>query len=612
MFTLKTRLTRLGLSLIILIQFTLAPIAQAGPMTDAKSYTEKTHQAANSMAESMLRGLLAQALSSLTNNSAQIGAGMHHDLSASLVNLSEAEKEIQKTEQYITQLKKKAAQGKQMSPEDLERIIEKWSKYAMIYESHYRTVVLNKERLHEYAFSAGELENIVFIRAKEFEKAFVDICSQGVAVDINSPNLPALKPLLKPFSVQVDVMLNEDGGMNGNVAAAYGENSPINEAAMALGYAGSVILGEYLVTGKIVLSGASSISWGGFLAGTGIFLGVLAVIVIINDIEAKKQAREIRKAQEHVFFNKANSESVRKAFKNICAELSPKLAGFSEQLKTSVKNGLNPWEAEAAKSQSLFDQMHEKAKAYHAKQQQIIESHLAGSSEGANINNNPFAKEQLFEKDLYELKRKRNQAKQLPEQQADVLRYEQLIAELKEKQKKNEEVLNSLFEEMAKTPEAEELKEQTAEIGLKEWVDLIKHSFFINAQNADFSAKEITKAIQAGIGGLNTETMRENVIAYSSVSQNLRKLLLEKKNINRWKKNDLFVLKNSLGELDHLTVQYIESLFTNFDQLKKTEKELFLWYKKMQKQAEENPGSELLTELVEHYQFLQSLNHESV
>lgn len=315
--------------------------AYAGPEQDARAYVESTRQGARDKARLIFHQYLQEAQFQAANV-----LKYSDTFEQSTQNLANQTSALEKLRLQLAQAVEKAD-----APPEIGNVEQMSDQLMAIYQSTgdlyaaARTAEKNRDYL---ILKNGQADAEIKQSFNSFLRNIQTTCSNGIAANFEYPDLPPIRPIVPSYSFGVNVSV--DGGGNTSVQPQVPSvqtkklNGDTATAVYTTSYAGGWILGAYLVTGKIILTGAAAagMTASQVLAASGIGLGVAAVVALVVYFDglfsAIEQSREVSNALWIVHNEKADAETVRAEFKNICRPFADRAAKIQTRVN-AIKNG---------------------------------------------------------------------------------------------------------------------------------------------------------------------------------------------------------------------------------------------------------------------------------
>ncbi|RYZ77641.1 MAG: hypothetical protein EOP05_01055 [Proteobacteria bacterium] len=342
-----------GVSLIICLMLMITPIqfAFAGPHANkAQDYVKASHARAREIARNFVRNHVIQAAQIVlkrTANTAEISR---------LVGTSNGALKVR------SKILKTTSEDIKINAEELKNQINVLTK-----DFSEQLTKVESARLNSLdAVAATKVASLIAMETlSAMEKSLKDLCKNGVAMSIDSPNLPNIQPFVPPLVIKAgynsNVQGQGDGGSFQGSAMSYSDQNA--EVRYALITATTHIAVFYALTGKLILTQAAMANLALSTAATGLVIvaAIVAAYAVIDHLiqmgKANEEALDIRAAVKDSVFNRATSEDVRRYSIEACQEISgPILATRKLIDEARRKGGLDPaFEVREAAVKSVFD-----------------------------------------------------------------------------------------------------------------------------------------------------------------------------------------------------------------------------------------------------------------
>jgi hypothetical protein len=365
--------------LSILLSFSLAasPVAMAGPKEDAREVVASSQRAARDKARMVFHEYLQQAALQTANV-----LSLADNFNQMSDNLGTQINDLEKLRLQLAQAMEKAEVPQ--DPDNVDRVLSHMSAiYTTTSDLYVAARAAEKQRDYKILKNGSIAEEI----RNSLDTFLVNLqttCQNGIPANFEYPDLPAVRPIVPSYSFGVNVGVDSGGytsvqpqvpnvqtkGLKGDTA----------NAVYTTAYAGGFVLGAYLVTGHLVLTGtaAAALTASQALAATGIGAAVAAVIALVVYFDALfdaiKDSRDVSDAMWIVFNEKADAETVRSEFKKLCQPFAERVANVRERIKAvslNDKQAIADFDAESKEVQTSQEELSKLQQAYDSKSLEI-------------------------------------------------------------------------------------------------------------------------------------------------------------------------------------------------------------------------------------------------
>lgn len=493
-------------------------------------------------------------------------------------------------------------------------------------------------RVREYLQGVSKLEKLNF----SFEQGHIDAqliqkstsmmfkklvnqmqpyCDTGIAIDVQKPHWQSIPAILPEFEVFVGAKFStEDGSYQGThddtkASLSILKDPEANKAVGALLFASSVILGEYLVTGNLVLTslatggagaagGGAAISMAGLAVGAGIFLAVVAIAYIVMDQKARREANKILDSNKKIFYKAANSETVRSKFKAHCQNTVDAIRSAQnlfEGMRSNDTQSKSKFESMKTNVVPFLDELNNHLQALEKAKSVTADEWIKANG----FEKNPFSSIAELESQLRDLKRESNRlASNAPiELKNKVTEVKSQISELKEK-------VESLYDKFDDLPEQEAYGKFMKHVTLDQLSEVLQVTLIESSLGVDQMSSQLMASLDQTLSGFKMEDIRKQAVSYVGALQILEAASIAQGSdplLKKMKAEKL--LSESLKEYDALLLIYIALAFAQPSpdvdiKLARVKTDLRSWYKNFVKTLQWEGNSVEAATLIQNYKFI--------
>ncbi len=333
--------------------------AFAGPQEDARAYVASSQEAARVHAENLLFQYIKDTAVGLGNQ-----ASGTPEFNAMLADIKKREESIKLLANKFVQ--KKDPTGFQSSQELSQELNGLYVQVRAQERIRDRLILENQAIVSDLRGGVSYVQNSI-----------IQVCSEGIASNINYPELPSVKPIPPVYSFYLSGGYSGgDFKVNAPEFQMSGENTewvaPVSVASAAVGSAVYATLTTN-VTFTAALGGAG-VGPAAMAAGLGVGAAVALVAYAYSMDKAISESKKVSDAKWIVFEGTANAESVRSEFKKICEPMVTRLVGLNE--KINLLNSNNPealaeYEDSKIQVKNMMAALKEVSSAVHKKEQDL-------------------------------------------------------------------------------------------------------------------------------------------------------------------------------------------------------------------------------------------------
>lgn len=356
---------RFYLSILLSVSVTTSPFAMAGPQDDARAVVASSQQAARDKARIVFHEYLQQ---SALQAAHVLGYADRFDLLSE--NLAKQIADLEKFRLRLAQAMEKAEVSQ--DPNNVNRIVGQMEAiYRSTSDLYVAARAAEKKRDYIILKNGGVSEKIRDSLSK-FLESIKTTCQDGIPANFEYPDLPSVRPIVPSYSFGVNFGVDSGGTTSAQFQVPSVQTKNLKgETATAVyttAYAGGFVLGAYLATGHLVLTGtaAAALTASQALAATGIGAAVAAVVALVVYFDALfdaiSQSRDVSNAMWIVFNGKADAETVRSEFKNICRPFADRVSNIQDRI-AALTSG----------DQQAIDDLSAERKEVREGQQQLME-----------------------------------------------------------------------------------------------------------------------------------------------------------------------------------------------------------------------------------------------
>lgn len=577
--------TTLSWILIFALTFGVStPPCLAGEYEElSKEYVDRSHQMAKQIAFATFQSVLIGSLFDVMGTDFGQIEGAFAIIESSKSELERILQKIRKSDLTMKSVNHRLEKENNLDPKDAEELYRKVSNLSQQYLEYASVIERISLDVTDFDLSSQVIRSFVYGSALEFEKRLTQQCRDGVAVDLRNPTLPQIPPLTVPLSVQLGYKIfGTDSGValsNTSFVVGGGMDESSSSAKWALLLAGSQILGEFMVSGNVVMAGAGAtaasgaaagISLAGAAVGLGIFAAVAVGQYIYLDLENKKMANDLQLANRFAFDQTANSETVRNEFKNICQTTLPMFKGFASAIEVNLKEPTASWKQLESRVKATAQSLKEYSEKLNKKRSGILQEYLQDlKARGLNAVN-PY--QERYDLDLSILNLERE--KRLSERQKLSDSVINNLAEKREaevvKKKEIAETILSIERQVQESDEQKEFHTFIQGLSFQTVVELIQYSFYQTALQAESMSNRLANNLSEIKKKIDLASVRKMASKYAGIARLVKSFSLssEARELLNMRYRGNQELKQILTRMDDAILKYVEAFFLNPEALR--------------------------------------------